>query len=188
MSRWFRNVTEPLRTLERITRPPRQVWADLDTPLTEAEDDDPDTCYFCGEPTENIVDTDHGAEYVCGKCCEPGEPLLTDDEVVAVRQLIEDRFGDQTDPSPGSTDSPAGGATPPTSPAGPSTFDRKHEPPWHVEDFTDLPWVDGMQFGISNRWHEVIIHCDTRVLAQTIVDSVNGSAQSSCAAAPEAEA
>jgi hypothetical protein len=58
----------------------------------EREADDLETCYFCGDPTGSIIDTDCGAEYVCDKCSIPTEPGLTDDELVAVRGLIQERY------------------------------------------------------------------------------------------------
>jgi hypothetical protein len=55
-------------------------------------------------------------------------------------------------------------------------LDRKHETPWHVEDFTGSWAVRhgmSMQYGISNRWHEVIAHFDSLAAAQAIVDVAN---------------
>lgn len=93
------------RALERLTRPPR-MGHDVDVFEVVGADDDATTCYFCGEPTEHVVDTGDGTEYVCEKCCDAApsifadpaeqpneyEPSLTDDELVAVRQIIEERF------------------------------------------------------------------------------------------------
>jgi hypothetical protein len=65
------NFLNLLRTLEKITRPPR-LGHDVDTV----------PCYFCGAPTDNVVDTDEGAEFICVGCATPGGgagSMATDD-------------------------------------------------------------------------------------------------------------
>lgn len=60
------------------------------------EDDETNRCYFCGDPTENLVNADDDPEFVCEDCCDetpnPTEPSLSDDELVGVRGLLQERY------------------------------------------------------------------------------------------------
>lgn len=103
-----------LRAVERVTRPV-QMGHDVDAPLGLG-DITPNVMDFTGDLFGPILlrqqehDPDCERELHGWAMCEcherrdgeqpnEHEPALTDDELVAVRQLIEERFGDQTSPA-----------------------------------------------------------------------------------------
>jgi hypothetical protein len=60
-----------LKTFEQITRPPKRHTA-FDDDLPTVDTATP-PCYFCGTPTDNVVDTDEGAEFICEGCATPAD-------------------------------------------------------------------------------------------------------------------
>lgn len=84
---------------QQVTLSGREFERYLEGALNEpyiAPDDETNRCYFCGDPTENLVNADDDPEFVCEDCCgdtpNPTEPGLDDAELVGVRGLLQERY------------------------------------------------------------------------------------------------
>jgi len=102
--RAYSAVVDKLAVLEGLTRPPRRPSVDYDEPVCPHDECDYPfgACSWqCGaeqlakaEAEEEVREPVPLAEWEIELL--GAEPALTNSELVAVRQLIEDRFGDQT--------------------------------------------------------------------------------------------
>jgi hypothetical protein len=171
----------------------RYLCGALNKPYEPAPDDDPTTCYFCGAETDNLIETDHGQEYVCEKCCAPvedalsniprGDPGPADDRDGVLAQLcqltyfvedIRNLLGGSSATSPGLVDSPPeeGGHTPEPPPGGRPTSELLHDGATAIEQ-----WMKGNLSPIgynSDLWLATAAEMRTRANA---FDAVNEKLQ-----------